>query len=325
MLFIAYDAEGHVGRHLTEAAEQLRIDFRVMSPALAFDAPWLISKINWHGRGHRPTRLEEFGRRAIEVCTSFHATHVIATGVAPLSADVLRTLHKAGVRVVNWLTDDPWNKAHRAPWFLATLPQYDVMFTPRTSIIDDLRTAQARRVELLPFAYCIACHFAPHKYHERAVVSFVGGADTDRARYINALVHDGVAVELYGGYWQRERALRESAGGFLDMAAYRAVVAGTAVSLCLVREANRDAHVMRSYELPAMRACILAQDTPDHRELYGPDGETVRYFRAADDIAAAARRLLSDAAERHRLAVAVHSRVVRPENSYNARLEQLLV
>ena len=325
MLFIAYDAEGHVGRHLTEAAEQLRIDFRVMSPALAFDAPWLISKINWHVRGHRPTRLEEFGRRALEVCTSFHATHVIATGVVPLSADVLRALHKAGVRVVNWLTDDPWNKAHRAPWFLATIPQYDVIFTPRASIIDDLHAAHARRVELLPFAYCTTCHFAPHKYHERAVVSFVGGADADRAHYINALVHDGVEVELYGGYWQRERALRESAGGFLDMAAYRAVVAGTAVSLCLVRAANRDAHVMRSYELPAMRACILAQDTPDHRELYGADGETVRYFASTDDIVAAARRLLSDAAERHRLALAVHSRVVRPENTYNARLEKLLV
>jgi spore maturation protein CgeB len=324
VLFIAYDAEGHVGRHLTEAAEQLRIDFRVMSPALAFDAPWLISKLNWHVRGHRPTRLDEFGRRAIEVCTSFNATHVIATGVAPLSADVLRTLHKAGVRVVNWLTDDPWNKAHRAPWFLAALPEYDVIFTPRASIIDDLRAAHARRVELLPFAYCTICHFAPHKYHERAVVSFVGGADADRARYINALVHAGVTVELYGGYWQRERALRESAGGFLDMAAYRAVVAGTAVSLCLVREANRDAHVMRSYELPAMRACILAQDTPDHRELYGPDSQTVRFFSAAADIGAAAHALLNDAAERHRLSVAVHSRVVRPENSYLQRLESLL-
>ena len=55
------------------------------------------------------------------------------------------------------------------------------------------------------------------------------------------------------------------------------------------------------------------------------DGETVRYFASTDDIVAAARRLLSDAAERHRLALAVHSRVVRPENTYNARLEKLLV
>jgi hypothetical protein len=324
VVFVAYDADGHVGRHLTEAAEKLRIGFRVMSPTLAFDAPWLLSKFNWHLRGHRPTRLAQFSQRAIEVCTSFGATHVIATGIAPLSAGAIRTLRNAGLRVVNWLTDDPWNPAHRAPWFTETISHYDAVFTPRSSIVDELRDAGARRVDLMPFAYCARCHFAARKYHQRATVSFVGGADADRARYIRALVKDGIGVELYGGYWQRHRALRAAARGFVDSAGYRAVVAGSAVSLCLVREANRDAHVMRSYELPAMRACILAQDTADHRELYGPDGETVRYFTSRDDIASAARALLGDEAERQRLAVAVHSRVVRPEHSYYQRLASLL-
>jgi hypothetical protein len=324
VVFIAYDAEGHVGRHLTEAAGKLRIPFRVISPTLAFQAPWLVSKLNWHLRGHRPTRLEQFGQRAVELCTSFQATHVVATGIAPLPAPAIRALRKAGMRIVNWLTDDPWNAAHRAPWFLDTIREYDAVFTPRSTIVDDLRGAGARRVEPMPFAYCSVCHFAARKFHERAAVSFVGGADADRLRYIKTLVQAGIGLELYGGYWQRQRALRQSARGFVDMAGYRAVVAGTAVSLCLVREANRDAHVMRSYELPAMRACILAQDTPDHRELYGPDRETVHYFTGIDDIAQAARALLHDAGERHRLSVAVHSRVVRPENSYYARLERLL-
>ena len=295
-----------------------------MSPTLAFDAPWLTSKINWHLRGHRPTHLQPFGQRAIELCTSFKATHVVATGIAPLPADAIRTLRNVGLRVLNWLTDDPWNAAHRAPWFIEAIPQYDAVFTPRASNVDDLRAAGARHVELLPFAYCSACHFAARTYDERAAVSFVGGADADRVRSIKALVKGGVAVELYGGYWQRSRALRRSARGFVDMASYRAVVAGTAISLCLVREANRDAHVMRSYELPAMRACILAQDTSDHRELYGPDSETVRFFGGATDIAEAARALLQDAAERHRLSVAAYSRVVNSQNTYYARLDRLL-
>jgi hypothetical protein len=50
----------------------------------------------------------------------------------------------------------------------------------------------------------------------------------------------------------------------------------------------------------------------------------VRYFTSVADIASTAKVLLRDHAERQRLAVAVHSRVVRPENSYYARLEQLL-
>ncbi len=307
-----------------QAADKLRIPYRVMSPALAFDAPWLISKINWHLRGHLPSKLEQFGQRAIELCTSIKATHVIATGIAPLPAHAVRAMRNAGLRVVNWLTDDPWNAAHRAPWFIETIPEYDVVFTPRSTVVDDLRNAGARAIENMPFAYCSACHFPAKKYEERNAVSFVGGADEGRVRYINALIKAGVKVELYGGYWDRQRLLSDFARGFVDTAGYRAVVAGTAISLCLVREANRDAHVMRSYELPAMRTCILAQDTPDHRELYGPDGDTVRYFRDAGDIGARAQELLRDKAERERLAVAVHSRVVRPENSYYARLEGLL-
>jgi spore maturation protein CgeB len=324
VVFIAYDAEGHVGQHLMEAARKLRISYRIMSPALAFDAPWLVSKINWHLRGHLPSKLEQFGQRAIELCSSIKATHVIATGIAPLPARAVRTIRNAGIRVVNWLTDDPWNAAHKAPWFVETISEYDAVFTPRAAVIDDLRKAGARHIENMPFAYCSACHFAAKKYEERNVVSFVGGADDDRLRYIHALMKADVHVELYGGYWNRHRTVSESARGFVDTVGYRAVVAGTAVSLCLVREANRDAHVMRSYELPAMRACILAQDTPDHRELYGPDGETVRYFNDVNDIAATAQEMLRENAERERLAVAVHSRVVRPENSYYARLEALL-
>jgi spore maturation protein CgeB len=324
IVFIGYDAEGHVGQHLVEAAGKMGIPYRIMSPTVAFDAPWLISKVNWHLRGHRPTYLEEFGKRAAELCTAFNATHLIATGIAPLSANAVRTIRNSGVNCVNWLTDDPWNPAHKAPWFLNAIAEYNAMFTPRSSVIDDLRNAGAGNISIMPFAYCAMCHFAAQKYSQRRAVSFVGGADQDRVRYVAALVKSKIAVELYGGYWHKQRELGHYAGGFVDMAGYRAVVAGTAVSLCLVRESNRDGHVMRSYELPAMRSCILAQDTLDHRELYGPDSETVRYFASVKDIAEVAQHLLADADERQRLAIAAHARVGRPENSYYTRLYDLL-
>jgi spore maturation protein CgeB len=324
IVFVAYDAEGHVGQHLIEAANKLRIPYRIMSPALAFDAPWLISKINWHVRGHRPSNLEAFGVRAIELCESFRASHLIATGIAPLNGAAVRALRTAGVRTINWLTDDPWSGPHNAPWFVSSIPEYDVVFTPRSSVLEQLQSAGARRTDILPFAYCSACHFAAQKYHQRDTVSFVGGADKDRLRYVEALVAAGIKVELYGGYWKQQRTLNRFAAGFVDMPGYRAVVAATAISLCLVREANRDGHVMRSYELAAMRGCIMAQDTLDHRELYGADGDTVRYFQSSKDIGDVARKLLADPAERDRLASSVHTRVVRPENNYYARLEALL-
>ena len=324
IVFIAYDAEGHVGQHLVEAATKLKIPYRMMSPALAFDASWLVSKINWHLRGHRPTKLEQFGKRAAELCSAFNATHLIATGIAPMPREWLRTIRASGVRCINWLTDDPWSSVHKAPWFIESIDEYDVVFTPRSAVLDDLRNASARAVDIMPFAYCSACHFGVQNKETRRSVSFVGGADSDRVRYIEALVKANIPVELYGGYWKDQKSLSAYAGGFVDTASYRAVVAGSAVSLNLVREANRDGHVMRSYELPAMRGCILAQDTPDHRELYGADSETVRFFTSPKDVGEIALQMLQNPSERDRLAIAAHSRVVRPENSYYARLEKML-
>jgi spore maturation protein CgeB len=205
IVFIGYDAEGHVGQHLVEAAVKMGIPYRIMSPTLAFDASWLVSKLNWHLRGHRPTYLDEFGIRAAQLCNAFNATHLIATGIAPLSASAVSTIRNRGVHCVNWLTDDPWNAAHKAPWFVDAIPEYNAMFTPRAAVLDDLRRAGARDVAIMPFAYCALCHFAAQKYEQRSAVSFVGGADQDRVRYVAALVKAKIAVELYGGYWHKQR------------------------------------------------------------------------------------------------------------------------
>jgi len=96
------------------------------------------------------------------------------------------------------------------------------------------------------------------------------------------------------------------------------------VNLCLVRRANRDGHVMRSFEIAAAGGCMLAEDTGEHREIFGPDGEAVLYFRSAREAAERALWLLSMPDERARLAAAIRARAGRPNNSYRARLTSML-
>jgi hypothetical protein len=52
-----------------------------------------------------------------------------------------------GIKRFNFLTDDPFNRAHYAPWFLKALPDYDVVFSPRRANIQDLLNAGCPRVE----------------------------------------------------------------------------------------------------------------------------------------------------------------------------------
>jgi spore maturation protein CgeB len=97
------------------------------------------------------------------------------------------------------------------------------------------------------------------------------------------------------------------------------------VCLNLVRRANRDDHVMRSFEVPAMRGCMVTEDTPTHRALFGAEGEAVMYFQSVDELVAATRGLLGAPSAQRRLAEAAHTRIVKGQHTYGDRLEQMLL
>src|SRR4051794_8547867 len=78
---------------------------------------------------------------------------LIATGAAPLTRSALRRLRGRGVACVNYATDDPWNKAMRAPWHLRALPEYDTVFTPRSANLNCFREIGCAAVHYLPFGY----------------------------------------------------------------------------------------------------------------------------------------------------------------------------
>ena len=64
---------------------------------------------------------------------------------------------------------------------------------------------------------------------------------------------------------------------------------------------------MRTYEVPAMGGCLLAERTSDHERLLGQEGERVFYVEAPADVVSKVRWLLANASERDRLARAAHA------------------
>jgi spore maturation protein CgeB len=293
----------------------------------AYSAPRWLRTLLWRLAGRRPARLGAFSREVVAACVGAERTHLLATGLAPIRAEELRALGGRGVTRMNYLSDDPWNPAHRAPWFLAALREYDVVFNPRRQNLEDLRQHGCRRVVYLPFGYDPVLH-APAEgatAEERVVdVLFAGGADADRLPYARTLVAAGLNVALYGGYWDRHADLRPHWRGLADLATLCRVTPAARLVLCLVRRANRDGHAMRSFEAPAMRGCLLMEDTPEHRELFGADGECVVFFRDIPEMVAKAKALLPRAEERARLAAAAHRRICSGGHTYADRLRTML-
>jgi spore maturation protein CgeB len=81
---------------------------------------------------------------------------------------------------------------------------------------------------------------------------------------------------------------------------------------------------MRSFEIGAVGGCMLAEDTAEHREIFGDDGEAVVYFRSAREAADRARSLLGDSAERARLSIAIKARISGGGHTYRDRLLSML-
>jgi len=330
LLLVGNPDPTHVGAHLKHAAEGLGIDTVMTDLTEAYHGPVWQNRINWWVRGRRPTRLREFSAEVCETCRTVQPTWLLATGIAPLEETALKEIGKLRIRRLNYLTDDPWNPAHRAAWFLEALPLYDQVFSTKRSLLDDLRQIGCPGVAYLPFAYAPEAHFPEQPSAGRgangfaADVVFVGAADRDRVPYMVTLMRAGFQLALYGGYWNRYRRTAGAARGHADLPTSRQAVGAAKVALCLVRRANRDGHCMRSFEVPAIGGCMLTEDTAEHREIFGEDGQTVVYFRTQEEMVERLRWLLAHDDERSRLANAARLLVTAGRNTYRDRLEAML-
>ncbi len=318
----------HVGAHFFKAANEIGLKAVIKDIKGAFSESLLIQSALWKYGGHKPKNLGSFGNEVVAHCKEGCYSTVLATGIAPLDRNCLRHLRSAGIQSINYLTDDPWNRAHHAPWFLNALSLYDNVFTTKSSIIQDLTNAGCRKIHFCPFGYDREVHnYPPHKDSavEGLDILFVGGMDSDRKKIMEPLIGNNFCLALYGRYWDQSDRFAKSSCGHGDLFTLAKRGKEAKITLCLVRRANRDGHVMRSFEAAAAGGCMLVEDTEEHREIFGLDGDCVVFFNSNEQMVQRARWLLDHPEERLRLRHAVYRRIVTEgKNTYTDRLKTIL-
>jgi spore maturation protein CgeB len=330
LLIVGYRGQTHIGDSFARAAERLGVKHAFVEAGRAFSAPRLVRLVSWRLAGHRPPALGSVSHEIASASARCRPRWLLTTGLAPIDAPTLASIGRLGIKRLNYLTDDPWNPGLRAQWFFDALPHYDHVFSPRRANLDDLRRQGCPTVTYLPFGYdpelCFRQEPSSAEEWSRFAtdVAFVGGADRDRVPFVEAVIQTGVQVALYGGYWERFAQTRSASRGHAEPATVRRVTSAAKVSLCLVRRANRDGHVMRSLEIPAMGGCMLVEDTDEHRALFGPPGEAAVYFRTIPEMLEQLRRLLPAEDERKRLMAAAHRRICEGGHTYDDRLRAIL-
>lgn len=315
----------HIGGSFVRGAAKMGIEPIWFEANQASAGSRLLRSLFWHLGDRRPLHLDRFSNAVVKACARAKPEILIATGIAPLTQSALRALRQLGVVSVNYSTDDPWNPAMRSNWHLRALPAYDLVFSPRRSNLDDFRRLGCTKVHYLSFAYDESLFASTLSADSPSYdVLFVGGADPDRVAFMTEFKRYGPPVALVGGYWEGFPAFRDLALGIKPPEVIRALTAAAKVNLCLVRRANRDGHVMRSFEIAAAGGCMLAEDTIEHREIFGPEGEAALYFRNAREAAERTHALLLSSADRKRLAAGLHRRIMSGSHTYADRLAKML-
>ncbi|OYU12437.1 MAG: hypothetical protein CFE38_08195 [Comamonadaceae bacterium PBBC1] len=328
MLLIVGNRGGtNVAESLARSATHLNLAFTFADARDAQSSFRLVNAFCWRFSDRRFARMRAFGVNLIKAAKRDRPTYLLTTGLCPVSTDVLHEMRKLGVVCLHFSTDDPWNSGQRAEWFLRTLSLYDIVFTPRTANMAQFIALGCEQVRYLPFGYdefIFSLPIVRTKEHAASDVLFVGGADRDRVDFVETLLEDKIPISLVGGYWDRYPSVKAHALGHKTPDELSTLTRSAKVNLCLVRRANRDGHVMRTFEIAALGGCMLVEDTAEHRDIFGLDGECVHYFNGPQQAAAKIRLLLNDQVVRKRLAQAVSERVTAGGHTYTHRLQSML-
>lgn len=322
----------NIAESLLRAAQDLGIEAQLCDVSISMSSNRWLNGVSWRLRDRRPPFARRLTQTLSLVLRTERPAAMISVGIAAVEHPTIEAWRAAGVPCLHFSTDDPWNPGLRSRWHLEALRAYDVVFSPRRRNLDDLAKLPCRRVVYLPFGY------DPHllapvlganpqvcsiQLAERPLL-FVGGADEGRAAFFRRFIGAGGDVKLVGGYWDQWLDLKHKWLGHLSPPEVLALTLSAPVSLILVRQANRDGHTMRSFEAAAIGGCLLVEDTCEHRQIFGDDGQHVRYFSTAQQAAALHAELIRDVVQRERLASAVKDLVCNGRNTYRDRLETMI-
>jgi spore maturation protein CgeB len=327
LMIVGQEGATNIGDSLRRAAAGLGWGVAFCDASEAYAHGAFLQRFLWHFAGRRPLRMARFNRSVEAAVKHARPLALISTGLTPLTATTLLKLKTLGIRCLHYSTDDPWNPGQRAQWFLQSLPIYDHIFSTRRSNFGDFHKSGCANVTHLPFGFDQELFFpdaATAGVREQFDILFVGGADNHRASLFNEIAESGLRIALCGDYWNRYAELRQFNLGRADVPMLRALTTQAPINLCVCRRANRDSHVMRSFEIPAIGGFMIAEDTQEHREFFGEEGTCVLYFVNGRQAIEKAKWAMERPLERRRMALAAHERVVRGDHTYGNRLQQML-
>ena len=308
-----------------EASQEWTVITSYTSPALTYSPSMrrLRGKIFYRLADKRSWEWWNYQESLLKLVREQQPDLVLVTGVLPLQKRIFDVIHGYGGRIVNYLTDDPWNTIHKRNKFISNLKLYNHIFSTKSELQHRLKDAGCCSTSWLPFAYDPTLHYPVNEPWGEEIV-FIGTGAQERVPWLEALSDlKDTKKTIYGNNWGGISPSGWEKKPAVTGSAYCKTIVKARIVLGLVRKANGDQSTDRSYEIGAIGGCGLYQDTSEHRKLLRGYPEA-GFFSDHDDLKQKARYLLNRPTLQKKLRECAHSELQKPEHTYAARLNTIL-
>lgn len=234
-------------------------------------------------------------------------------------------------RNLGYSPDDMFARHNQSRQFLEHIRLSDVFFTTKSYGVRELESLGCPRVVFVENA------FDPHTHYPRAVsdqnrkrfggpVGFIGQYEAERASSMYHLARAGIPVRVWGTNWgkcryKQENLILEHEALWADD--YAMAICAFDINLCFLRKANRDLQTIRSIEIPACGAFMLAERTEEHLALF-EEGKEAEFFSLDEELLDKVRYYVAHEDARRRIAAAGRERCLKSGYSNHDRLRKVL-
>lgn len=217
-------------------------------------------------------------------------------------------------KIVSYSPDNMALRHNQSQQFLECIPLYDIHFTTKSYILEDMKNLGVQRINFTNQLYESTYHHPMNLTEEDrdklgGDVGFIGAWEKERCESLLFLARNGLKVKIFGdGKWNKYKDIQNiSILPSVFSSDYSKALQAFKISLCFLRKMNFDQQTSRTMEIPGCGGFMMAERTDEHKALFEEDKEAV-FFSSNEELLEKCRYYLGHNEERAAIAEAGHRR-----------------
>lgn len=269
-------------------------------------------------------------KRLLNFIKQNNITHVVIFKGSYLLPNTIEEIKSNGIVIANFNPDNPFNTVRSSSNFIIRegIKNYNYYFSWSKKICKTINQSnKTDKAIYLPFAVDKSLiDFQPdfNSPDYTYQLAFGANADKERINQIQDLLKTDASLRehlfVFGSGWNNLKNVRSKEIKGKD---YFKTIAQSKINLNFLRSQNKGAHNLRTFEIPACGGFMLHEYSEEAMEFFKADIHAV-YFKTTEECIDKIYYYLQHNDERIKIAQAGYVQAMKFENSYEARVEEIL-